>query len=63
MQDEMESLYENDTFELMKLPEGQRALKNKWVYKVKQDEQTSKPRFKARLVVKGFSEKKGLYRL
>lgn len=63
MQDEMESLYENDRFELMKLPKGQRALKNKWVYKVKQDEQTLKPRFKARLVVKGFSQKKGLYRL
>lgn len=63
MQDEMESLYENDSFELMKLPKGQRALKNKWVYKVKQDEQTLKPRFKARLVVKGFSQKKGLYRL
>ncbi|GJW74762.1 putative RNA-directed DNA polymerase [Tanacetum coccineum] len=30
MQDEMKSLYENNTFELTKLPKGKRALKNKW---------------------------------
>ncbi|GKF51671.1 hypothetical protein Tco_0148138, partial [Tanacetum coccineum] len=35
MQDEMKSLYENNTFELTKLPKGKRALKNKWVYKLK----------------------------
>ena len=35
MQDEMKSLYENNTFELAKLPKGKIVLKNKWVYKVK----------------------------
>ena len=55
MQDEMKSLYENSTFELVKLPKGKRALKNMWVYKVKQEEHTSQLRYKARLVVKGFS--------
>lgn len=29
MHDEMRSLHENKTFELVKLPEGKRALKNK----------------------------------
>ncbi|GJS04087.1 putative RNA-directed DNA polymerase [Tanacetum coccineum] len=29
------SLYENNTFELTKLPKGKRALKNKWVYKLR----------------------------
>ena len=29
MQDEMNSLYENDTFELVNLPKGKKALKNK----------------------------------
>ncbi|CAL1389536.1 unnamed protein product [Linum trigynum] len=38
MQDEMDSLYENKTFELVKLPKGKRALKNKWVFKIKHDE-------------------------
>ena len=44
----------------MKLPKGKRALKNKWVYKLKTEEQNSQPRYKARLVVKGFSQKKGI---
>ena len=60
MQDEMQSLYDNHTFELVKLPKGKKALKNRWVYKVKQDEHTSQPRYKARLVVKGFSQRKGI---
>ena len=36
MQDEMKSLHDNNTFELVKLPRGKRALKNKWVYSMKQ---------------------------
>jgi hypothetical protein len=60
MQDEMKSLYENDTFELVSLPKGKKALKNKWVYRVKAEEHSSHPRYKARLVVKGFSQKKGI---
>ena len=47
MQDEMNSLYENDTFELVNLPKGKKALKNKWVYRVKTEENTSHPRYKA----------------
>ncbi|KAD2393643.1 hypothetical protein E3N88_40620 [Mikania micrantha] len=60
MQDEMNSLYENHTFELVKLPKGKRTLKNKWVYKLKTEEHTSRPRYKARLVVKGVQSKKSL---
>ncbi|KAL6336690.1 hypothetical protein AAG906_036004 [Vitis piasezkii] len=60
MRDEMESLHENHSFELVKLPKGKRALKNRWVYRVKQEEHTSQPRYKARLVVKGFNQKKGI---
>lgn len=60
MQDEMTSLYENNTFELVKLPKGKRTLKNKWVYKLKTEEHSSQPRYKARLVVKGYSQKRGI---
>jgi hypothetical protein len=60
MQDEIKSLYENDTFDLVSLPKGKKALKNKWVYRVKTEEHSSHPRYKARLVVKGFSQKKGI---
>ena len=31
MQDEMDSLHENHTYELMELPKGKRTLRNKWV--------------------------------
>ncbi|WJX48823.1 hypothetical protein P8452_35337 [Trifolium repens] len=57
MEDEMQSLRENNTFELVKLPKGKRALKNRWVYRIKQDECTSQRRYKARLVVKGFKQR------
>ncbi|KAJ4716959.1 Retrovirus-related Pol polyprotein from transposon TNT 1-94 [Melia azedarach] len=60
MQGEMKSLHENHTFELVKLPKDKRALKNNWVYRIKQEEYTSQPRYKARLVVKGFSQRKGV---
>ena len=60
MKDEMKSLYDNDTFELVKLPKGKRALKNRWVYRLKQEEGSSTPKYKARLVVKGFSQRKGV---
>ncbi|CAH9120743.1 unnamed protein product [Cuscuta epithymum] len=60
MQDEMESLHDNHTFDLVKLPNGKRALKNRWVYRLKQEEHSSNPRYKARLVVKGFNQRKGV---
>ena len=44
----------------MKLPKGKKVLKNKWVYRIKQEEHTPHPRFKARLVVKGFGQRKGV---
>ena len=59
MKDEMDSLLKNKTWDLCKLPTGKRALKNKWVYKLKEEE-GGKKRFKARLVVKGFVQKKGI---
>ena len=60
MKDEMKSLYDNHTFELVKLPKDRKALKNRWVYRVKNEENSSCPRYKARLVVKGFNQKKGI---
>jgi ATP-binding cassette subfamily B (MDR/TAP) protein 1 len=56
----MKSLHENHTFELVKLPKGKRALKNKWVFRLKIDEHCSRPRYKAKLVMKGFGQKKGI---
>nr|GEX55919.1 retrovirus-related Pol polyprotein from transposon TNT 1-94 [Tanacetum cinerariifolium] len=60
MVEEMESLKENHTYELVELPKGKKALKNKWVYRLKMGELNSLPRHKARLVVKGFNQKEGV---
>ena len=35
MQEEMESLHENHTYELTEFPKGKKVLMNKWVYKLK----------------------------
>ena len=37
MEDEMEFLQKNHTYELVELPTGKKALKNKWVFKLKKD--------------------------
>ena len=60
MQEEMESLQKNNTYELVKLPKGRKALRNKWVYKLKKDGRGDLVKYKARLVVKGFGQKKGI---
>lgn len=51
MQDEMKSLHNNHTYDLVKLYKGKMALENRWIFKVKQDV-NSTLRHKARLVVK-----------
>ena len=59
MEEEMDSLVKNQTWDLVKLPAGKRALQNKWVYRLK-EEDGYKKQYKARLVVKGFAQKKGI---
>ena len=60
MKSEMESLLKNDTYELVEPPKDRKALKNKWVFKLKRDENEQLTKFKARLVVKGFGQKEGV---
>ena len=60
MQDEIKSLHENYTYDLVELPKGKRALRCKWVFKFKTEENNPKPRYKARIVVKGCNQKKGV---
>ena len=60
MQDEMDFLHENHTYELVELPKGKRALRNKWVYKLKLGDAGNPPRYNARIVLKGFQQKKGI---
>ena len=59
MNEEMESLVRNQTQDLAEFPTGKRALQNKWVCRLK-EEDGGKKQYKDRLVVKGFSQKKGI---
>jgi hypothetical protein len=59
MKEEMDSLVNNQTWDLVQFPAGKRALQNKKVYKLK-EEDGGKKRYKAILVVKGFAQKKGI---
>ena len=55
METEMTSLIDNGTWELVDLPPGQKAIKNRWVY-VTQRIQEKKLLYRARLVAKGFMQ-------
>ena len=44
MQDEMDSLHANYTYDLVELSKGKRALWNKWVFKLKNGEDGNSPR-------------------
>ena len=59
METEMTSLLDNGTWELVDLPPGQKAIKNRWVY-VTQRMQEKKPLYRARLVAKGFTQTAGI---
>uniref|UniRef100_A0AAV1TVE7 Reverse transcriptase Ty1/copia-type domain-containing protein n=1 Tax=Peronospora matthiolae TaxID=2874970 RepID=A0AAV1TVE7_9STRA len=47
-------------FRAAKLPNGQRAIGTKWVFKIKRKADGSIEKYKARLVAKGFRQKYGI---
>ena len=53
-------LHNNHTYDLVKLLKNKRAIKNKQVYGLKTQEYNAQPQYKTRLVVKEFSQKKGV---
>lgn len=60
MAEEWSALERNDTWELTELPPDRQAISCKWVFKVKRNSDGQIERFKARLVVRGFSQRPGL---
>lgn len=60
MDNEYNSLMENETWELVTLPAGRRAIGCKWVLKQKMKADGSLDKYKARLVAKGYSQKEGI---
>ena len=60
MDEEMNALAENKTWDLVPLPEGKKTIGCKWVYKIKCKSDGSVERYKARLVAKGYAQQYGL---
>lgn len=59
MNDELDAIEENQTWEVVDLPHGRRAIGSKWVFKTKLNENGAAGERKARLVAQGFSQKFG----
>ncbi|XP_015158446.1 uncharacterized mitochondrial protein AtMg00810-like [Solanum tuberosum] len=60
MTQELYALHDNDTWDLMPLPLGKKAIGCRWVYKIKHRVDGSIERYKARLVVKGYTHHYGV---
>lgn len=60
MDQEIESIERNDTWELTDLPKGSKKIGVKWIYKTKYNEDGKVEKYKARLVAKGYSQQHGI---
>ena len=60
MKQEIHSLVQNQTWDLHQFPVGEGSLQNKQDYRV-EEEDGGKNRYKDRLVVNGFAQKKDIY--
>ena len=60
MKAEMQSMYDNQVWDLVDLPNGSKPVGCKWVFKKKTDVDGKVQTFKAMLVVKGFTQTQGI---
>lgn len=60
MDEEYQSLLENNTWDITTLPDNKRPIPCKWVFKRKTNENGEVIKFKARLVIKGCSQRPGV---
>lgn len=60
MQEELNALSKNNTWELVQLPQNRKPIGSKWIYKIKYKSDGSMERHIARLVAKGFSQIEGI---
>ncbi|CAB0045375.1 unnamed protein product [Trichogramma brassicae] len=60
MRDEILALKKNDTWIMAKPPPNVKILTNRWVYKIKNDPITNQEKYRARLVIKGFLQRKDI---
>ncbi|GLJ23273.1 hypothetical protein SUGI_0440310 [Cryptomeria japonica] len=60
MEEEYSSLMRNNTWDLVHLPKGRKMVRCKWIYRTKFVVDGSVDKYKAQLVVKGFSQVAGV---
>ena len=60
MKSEMGSMYENNVWTRIDLPNDRWAIQNKWIFKRKMDADSSVTIYKARIVAKGFRQVQGV---
>jgi hypothetical protein len=60
MDKELTSLHKHDTWTLSPVPAGRSAISTKWIFKTKYNADGSICKHKARLVVRGFTQKEGI---
>jgi hypothetical protein len=54
MDQEMQAIERNDTWELTMLPSGEKTIGVRWIFKTKFNENGEVDKYKARLVAKGY---------
>lgn len=59
MNDELTSLNNNNTWQIVPLPNGKTIVGSKWIFKIKYNADESIMKYKARVVAQGFSQKYG----
>ena len=58
--EELQSLEKNQTWDLVRLLEGKRAIGCKWIFKKKEGATSQDIKYKTRLVAKGYSQQKDI---
>ena len=60
MKEEIEAIERNGTWDLTELPAGAKKIGVKWIFKTKRDENGEVSKYKARLVVRGYTQEFGI---
>ena len=60
MVEEYKSIMKNDVWEIVPRPEGKSVVTSRWLYKIKHGADGRIEKYKARFVVRGFSQKEGV---